>query len=98
MQNGPNQSAAPGVLEALAALVHAVRFEELPKPVIAAAKVRVLDTLGCAFGALHSDVAAAVRRMAADCGGALCSLSDAAGRDVHAFRHRGGSADARGHQ
>jgi 2-methylcitrate dehydratase len=30
----------------------------------------VLDTLGCAFGALHSDVGEAVRRMAADCGGA----------------------------
>jgi 2-methylcitrate dehydratase len=69
MQRSPNQSAAPGVLEALAALVHAVRFEELPKPVIAAAKARVLDTLGCAFGALHSDVGEAVRRMAADCGG-----------------------------
>jgi 2-methylcitrate dehydratase len=70
MARSPNQSNAPAVLEALAALVHSVRFEELPNDVIAAAKARVLDTLGCAFGALHSDVGAAVRRMAADCGGA----------------------------
>jgi 2-methylcitrate dehydratase len=65
----PNQTAAPTVLEALAALVHSVRYEDLPKEVIAAAKVRMLDTLGCAFGAHHSDVADAVRRMAAACGG-----------------------------
>jgi 2-methylcitrate dehydratase len=70
MPPGPAQSGAPAVLERLAALVHAVRFEELPADVIAAAKARVLDTLGCAFGALHSDVGEAVRRMAADCGGA----------------------------
>jgi len=73
MQSSPNQGAAPGVLEALAALVHSVRYEDLPKDVIAAAKARALDTLGCAFGALHSDVGEAVRRMAADCGGAAQS-------------------------
>jgi 2-methylcitrate dehydratase len=70
MQRSPNPDNAPKVLEALAALAHAVRFEELPKGVIDAAKARVLDTLGCAFGALHSDLGEAVRRMAADCGGA----------------------------
>ena len=70
MQNGSNQSDKPAVLEALAALVHSVRFEDLPVEVVAAAKERVLDTLGCAFGAHASDVAEAVRRMAADCGGA----------------------------
>src|SRR6202140_3645176 len=69
MQDSPNQGTVPGVLEALAALMHAVRFEDLPKSVIAAAKARLLDTLGCAFGALSSDVGQAVRRMAADCGG-----------------------------
>jgi 2-methylcitrate dehydratase len=61
--------ASTGVLEALAALVHSVRFEDLPAEVVAAVKARVLDTLGCAFGALNSDVGVAVRRMAADCGG-----------------------------
>ena len=71
MQSGPQQSAAPSVLEAMAALAHSVQFEELPNGVIAAAKARVLDTLGCAFGALHSDVGRAVRRMTAECGGAV---------------------------
>jgi 2-methylcitrate dehydratase len=51
-------------------LVHAVRFEELPADVIAAAKARMLDTLGCAFGALDSDVGQAVRAMALECSGA----------------------------
>ena len=66
----PKAAAQTGVLEARAAIVHSVRFDDLPAEVITAAKVRVLDTLGCAFGALHSDVGDAVRRMAADCGGA----------------------------
>ena len=57
------------VLERLATLVHAVRFEDLPAAVVSDTKARVLDTLGCAFGALNSDVGVAVRRMAADCGG-----------------------------
>jgi len=63
--NAPSASA----LAAMAALVHAVRFEELPPAVVAAATARVLDTLGCAFGALHCDVGVAVRRLAAECGG-----------------------------
>jgi len=41
----------------------------LPTEVVSAVKVRMLDTLGCAYGALDSDVGRAVRRMAADCGG-----------------------------
>jgi 2-methylcitrate dehydratase len=57
-------------LEALAALMHSVRFEDLPAAVVADTRMRVLDTLGCAFGAVSSDVGRAVRRMAADCGGA----------------------------
>lgn len=64
--SGPGST---GALEALAALVHSVRFDELPAEVISAAKVRILDTLGCAYGALDSDVGRAVRRMAANCGG-----------------------------
>jgi len=63
MQASPNQGAAPAVLEALAALAHAVRFEDLPKNAIAAAKARVLDTLGCAFGALHSGFASDIVRI-----------------------------------
>lgn len=62
-------AAPPTVLEAFAALVHSVRYEDLPREVIAAAKARVLDTLGCAFGAHRSDVASALRAMAEACGG-----------------------------
>src|SRR5580704_2373614 len=65
----PKEAAQTGALEALAAIAHSVRFDDLPAQVITAAKARVLDTLGCAYGALDSDVADAVRRMAADCGG-----------------------------
>ncbi len=63
-------TASTGTLEALAALMHSVRFEDLPPAVVAAVTDRVLDTLGCAFGAHDSDVGRAVRAMAADCGGA----------------------------
>src|ERR1700691_4384283 len=72
MQANPNHSGSTptGVLATLAALVHSVQFKDLPSEVILAAKVRVLDTLGCAFGALNSDVGHAVRSMALDCGGA----------------------------
>ena len=70
-QTANHSGAAPtGALEALAALMHSVRFEELPPEVVSAVTARVLDTLGCAFGALDSDVGRAVRRLAADCGGA----------------------------
>jgi 2-methylcitrate dehydratase len=58
------------VLERLAVLVHSVNFDTLPPAVVSAAKARILDTLSCAYGALDSDVARAVREMAADCGGA----------------------------
>jgi 2-methylcitrate dehydratase len=71
MPAAPNTSSVPqsGALEALARLVHSVRFEDLPAEVVSAATASVLDTLGCAFGALDSDVGRAVRRLAADCGG-----------------------------
>jgi 2-methylcitrate dehydratase len=58
------------VLERLSALVHAVTFDTLPPEVVSAAKTRILDTLGCAYGAVESDVGCAARQMAADCGGA----------------------------
>src|SRR5262249_1882817 len=63
-------AASAGVIHAMAALVHTVRFEDLPAEVVSAATTRILDTLGCAFGAVQSDVGRAVRRLAADCGGA----------------------------
>jgi len=71
MQHAPKISIEPaGALERLAVLMHSVRFEDLPAEVVSAAKDRILDTLGCAYGAFDSDVGRAVMRMAADCGGA----------------------------
>jgi 2-methylcitrate dehydratase len=62
--------APASVLERLAVLVHSVNFNSLPPEIVSAAQARILDTLGCAYGALDSDVARATRQMAADCGGA----------------------------
>ncbi|CAM3422933.1 2-methylcitrate dehydratase [Bordetella sputigena] len=61
---------APTVLQQLAAFVHDVRYEQLPREVVGYAKRLILDTLGCAFGALDSDVATALHRYAEDAGGA----------------------------
>lgn len=61
--------AAATVLQAMARFAHSIRYEDLPPEVIRHAKALILDTLGCAYGALHSDVAVAARGMAADFGG-----------------------------
>jgi 2-methylcitrate dehydratase len=71
-------------IEQLAQLAHSVSYDELPREVIAAAKARVLDTLGCAFGALDSDVAQGVQRMAEDCGGAPQATLIGSGRKTSA--------------
>src|SRR6516165_2078519 len=70
MQTSANVASSVTVLERLAALVHSVTFDTLPPEVVSAAKERILDTLGCAYGALESDVGRAARQIAADCGGA----------------------------
>jgi 2-methylcitrate dehydratase len=57
------------VLQTLASFVHGVRYDDLPADVVRHAKTLILDTLGCAYGALHSDVGVAMRKVAADCGG-----------------------------
>ncbi|WP_454689892.1 MmgE/PrpD family protein [Achromobacter aloeverae] len=66
----PSTPAAPTVLRQLAEFVHQVSYEQLPPEVVAYAKRLILDTLGCAFGAMDSDVADALRRYADDSGGA----------------------------
>lgn len=66
----PAAASQPTVLQHLAAFVHDVRYESLPAEVIAHAKRLILDTLGCAFGAMDSDVATALLRYADDLGGA----------------------------
>jgi 2-methylcitrate dehydratase len=70
MPASTNRASPVSVLERLAVVVHSVHFDSLSGEVVSAAKARVLDTLGCAYGALDSDVGHAARRMAADCGGA----------------------------
>lgn len=58
------------VLQQLAAFVHDVSDAPLPPQVVGYAKRLILDTLGCAFGAMDSDVAHALRRYAEEAGGA----------------------------
>lgn len=60
---------APTVLTRLAELACSVRFEDLPRPVLEAAKALILDTLGCAYGGFGSDVSRAVRAVIDEAGG-----------------------------
>jgi len=57
-------------LESLATLALSVRYEELPAAVVSKTKALLLDTLGCAYGGLASDVVRATRAVADECGGA----------------------------
>ena len=54
----------------LSSVVHSVRYEDLPRPVVDQAKALILDTLGCAFGGFAANVSKAVRTMARELGGA----------------------------
>src|SRR5207253_6404263 len=49
-------------VEQLAAFAHDTAFEDLSDPALARFKVHILDTLGCAIGALDSEPPRAVRR------------------------------------
>ena len=51
-------------VEQLAAFAQRARFEDLSAPVLERLKIHILDTLGCAIGALDSEPTSAVRRMA----------------------------------
>ena len=53
----------------LAALAHAIRYEDLPAGVVDYAKTLILDSLGCLLGGFGSEPASAVRRMATELGG-----------------------------
>lgn len=75
---------APTVLQQLAAFVHDVRYEQLPPDVVGYAKRLILDTLGCAFGAMDSDVASALRRYVEDAGGAPQATLIGSGRRTSA--------------
>jgi 2-methylcitrate dehydratase len=59
----------------LAALVHGIRYDELPPEVIREVKRITLDTLACALGAQHGAPARMVRTVAHELGGApRCTL------------------------
>lgn len=57
----------PTIAEQLAALGQDITYDALPPDVIQKAKATILDTIGCAFGGLHSDphriVQAVVKRL-----------------------------------
>jgi 2-methylcitrate dehydratase len=74
-------SSARPLLADLADLIHGIRYEALPPEAIAHARRLMLDTIGCALGAVSSPACAAVRAMAAALGGApQASLWGAAGK------------------
>jgi len=61
--------------ERLAVFVHRARWDDLSEPAREALKIRILDSLGCAVGALAAEPIAAARRQVEEFGGApLCTL------------------------
>jgi 2-methylcitrate dehydratase len=76
--------ATASTLQALAGLAHEGRYDQLPGEVVRHAKRLILDTLGCAYGALDSDVGKALRRFADDTGGAPQSTMIGTGRKTSA--------------
>ncbi len=63
------------LVEELAGFVHASAFEDLSSEALEQLKIRVLDSLGCAIGALNSQPVKAIRNLENEFGGSpLCSL------------------------
>jgi 2-methylcitrate dehydratase len=61
--------------EKLAAFVSAARFEDLPASTLEQLKLRILDSVGVAFGALAAEPVREIRRQIDEFGGApLCTL------------------------
>ena len=64
-------------VEQLAAFAQRAAFTELAEPALARFRLHILDTIGCAIGALHSEPPRAVRRQAeafGGCAGGPCTL------------------------
>lgn len=57
------------VKDRLAALVHSVRYQDLPPEAVQFAKRVILDTLACATGSMRSEPAAIVRNVSVQLGG-----------------------------
>jgi 2-methylcitrate dehydratase len=68
--DSPATGAPAGTLQTLAGIALDLRYEQLPADVVRHAKRLVLDTLGCAYGAMNSEVGVALRRFADEAGGA----------------------------
>lgn len=63
------------LVEELAAFMHDCRFDDLSGKAIEQLKIRVLDSLGCAFGALQSQPVKAIRKVEEEFGGKpLCTM------------------------
>jgi 2-methylcitrate dehydratase len=62
-------------VEGLAEFVHASRFEDISSKAVEQLKIRVLDSLGCAIGALQSQPVKSIRKIESEFGGLpLCTL------------------------
>jgi 2-methylcitrate dehydratase len=62
-------------VEELAAFVQESNFEDLSSKSVEQLKIRVLDALGCAIGALHSQPVNSIRKLESEFGGSpLCTL------------------------
>jgi 2-methylcitrate dehydratase len=65
----------PYHVQQLASFVSDAAFDSLSKPVVEAIKIRILDSLGCAIGALSNPLMHALKSHSDDFGGrALCGL------------------------
>ncbi len=72
----------PDAAEAVAAHLARTRFEDLPASVIEAAKISILDTLGCVLAGTPCDDVIAIRKVATAWGGQPCSTLIGSGGDV----------------
>ncbi len=63
----------PDAAEAVAAHLARTRFEDLPAGVVEAAKISILDTLGCVLAGTPCDDVVAIRKVATAWGGRASS-------------------------
>ena len=59
----------PDLSQCLAQYTAGLTFDQIPQEVIAQAKLRVLDSLGCAVAAFDADTSQVARRVARELGG-----------------------------
>ncbi len=75
----------PTIAEQLAAFGQDITYDALPPDVIQKAKATILDTIGCAFGGLHSDPHRIVQAVVKRLGGAPdATVIGSADKNLHA--------------